>query len=79
VTLAADSLTQAKRIARDRNVSLGTIISEALSEGLRVQEASERSEQILEAYRKAFAGFSEEEMAILDGVILEPVRRKIND
>jgi hypothetical protein len=31
---------------------------------------------VLEGYRKAFAGFSEEEMSILDGVILEPAARQ---
>ena len=48
------------------------MISEAVCEGLRLQTATERSEQVLAAYRKAFGGFSDDEMAILDGVILEP-------
>ncbi|MBZ5623283.1 MAG: type II toxin-antitoxin system CcdA family antitoxin [Acidobacteriia bacterium] len=73
LTLPADSLTQAARIARTRKVNLSTVISEALSEGLRVQAATERSEEVLRAYRQAFGGFSEEELSILDGVLLEPV------
>src|SRR5438046_2439804 len=72
LTLPADSLTEAQRIARTRRVNLSTVISEALSEGLRMQKAAERSEEVLEAYRKAFSGLSAEEMSILDGVILEP-------
>ena len=52
------------------------MIAEALAEGLRVQTAAERSEEVLAGYRKAFSGFSDEEIAILDGVILEPVRRR---
>lgn len=76
LTLPADSLMEAKRIARTRKVNLSAVISEALSEGLRVQAAGERSEEVLEGYRKAFSGFSDEEMAILDGVILEPVARR---
>jgi hypothetical protein len=57
-------------------VNLSAVIAEALSEGLRLQTAAERSEEVLERYRKAFAGFSEEEMSILDGIILEPGRRR---
>lgn len=72
LTLPADSLTQAERIARARKVNLSTVISEALSEGLRLQAAAERSERVLDAYRNAFSGFSDDEMSILDGVILEP-------
>ncbi len=64
---------QAERIARLRKVNLSTVISEALSDGLRLHGAAERSEEVLNAYKKAFAQFSDEEMSILDGVVLEPV------
>jgi post-segregation antitoxin (ccd killing protein) len=76
LTLPADSLTQAQRIARSRKVNLSTVISEALSEGLRAHAAAERSEEVLNGYKKAFSGFSDEEVAILDGVILEPAARR---
>jgi post-segregation antitoxin (ccd killing protein) len=76
LTLPADSLTQAHRIARTRKVNLSTVIAEALSEGLRVRAATERSEEVLNGYKKAFSGFSDEEVAILDGVILEPAARR---
>ena len=75
LTLPAESLNEAQRIARKRKVSLGAVVAEALSEGLRLQAAAERSEEVLEGYRKAFSGFSDDEMSILDGVILEPVPR----
>jgi hypothetical protein len=35
LTLPVETLTDAKRIASVRHVNLGTVISEALSEGLR--------------------------------------------
>jgi hypothetical protein len=35
-------------------------------------QAAERSERVLDAYRNAFSGFSDDELSILDGVILEP-------
>src|SRR5476651_169274 len=49
---------------------------EALSEGLRVHAAAERSVEVLNGYKKAFSGLSDEEVAILDGVILEPAARR---
>jgi hypothetical protein len=52
------------------------VISEAISEGLRVHAALQRSEQVFEAYKKVFSGFTDDEMAILDGIILEPVKRR---
>jgi hypothetical protein len=73
LTLPADSLTLAERLAQARQVNLSTVVSEALSEGLRLQIAQERSEEVLKAYKKAFSGFSHEEILLLDGVILEPV------
>ena len=76
LTLPVDSLTQAERIARSRRVTLSTVISEAISEGLRVHAALQRSEQVFEAYKKVFSGFTDDEMAILDGIILEPVKRR---
>ena len=75
LTLPADSLKEAHRIARVRKVNLSTVIAEALSEGLRVQTAAERSQEVLERYRIAFTGFTDEELALLDGVILEPASR----
>ena len=76
LTLPVDSLTQAEGIARTRKVNLSTVISEALMEGLRKHAAAERSEHILEAYKRAFAGLSDEQTAILDGVVLEPVSNR---
>lgn len=72
LTLPADALAQAEHIARARKVNLSTVISEALSEGLHRHTAAERGEEVLNAYKKAFRGFSDEEMNLLDGIILEP-------
>jgi hypothetical protein len=73
LTLPSDSLLQAQKIAHSRRVNLSTVISEVVSAGLRLENARHRRNQILEDYRRAFTGFSEDELAILDGVILEPV------
>jgi post-segregation antitoxin (ccd killing protein) len=44
LTLPSDSFAKAKRIARARGVTLSAVVSEALSEGLRLHAATERSE-----------------------------------
>lgn len=74
LTLPSDSLAKAKRVARARKVTLSTVISEALSEGLRAHAAVQRSEEVLSAYRKAFSGFTEVDRALLDGIVLEDTR-----
>jgi hypothetical protein len=72
LTLPADALTRAENIARARKVNLSTVVSEALSEGLQRHTAAERGQEILNTYKRAFGGFSDEEMNLLDGIILEP-------
>jgi post-segregation antitoxin (ccd killing protein) len=76
LTLPADSLLQAERIARTRKVNLSTVIAEALGEGLRMHAAAERSEEVLSAYKRAFTGFSAEETPLLDGIWLEDPRAR---
>jgi hypothetical protein len=76
LTLPFDSLAKAKSIARARRVNLSTVISEVLSEGLQLHAAAERSEEVLALYRKAFSGFTDDDLSILDGVILEPATRR---
>jgi post-segregation antitoxin (ccd killing protein) len=76
LTLPSDSLNKAKNIARARGVNLSTVISEALGEGLRSHAAAERSEEVLALYRKAFSGFTDDEMSLLDGIVLEPATRR---
>ncbi len=72
LTLPAESLAEAQRIAHSRKVNLSSVITEALNEGLRLRMAAERRDEVLEKYRKAFSSFSDQEMSILDGIILEP-------
>ena len=50
--LPADCLAQAERISRTRKVSLSVVVSEAVSDGLRLHAAAERSQQVLNAYKK---------------------------
>jgi len=75
VTLPEDSLAEAQRIAHSRKVTLSTVIAEALHEGLRLQKAAAQIEEVLQSYKRAFSGFADEEVSILDGVILKPAPR----
>lgn len=72
LTLPVGSLTEAGRIARARNLNLSAVIAEALNAGLRQRKTAERIDEVLDNYRKAFSGFSPEEAAILDGIVLVP-------
>ena len=76
LTLPAESLAQAKRLAQARHVNLSSVISEALADGLRQHADAARSEEILNRYKRAFGPFSDEEMMLLDGVILEPAGKR---
>jgi post-segregation antitoxin (ccd killing protein) len=71
LTLPVASLTEAARIARARNLNLSAVIAEALNAGLRLRTAAERTDEVLNNYRKAFSGFSPEEASLLDGIVLE--------
>jgi post-segregation antitoxin (ccd killing protein) len=78
LTLPVASLTEAARIARARNLNLSAVIAEALNAGLRQRKAAERTndaertDEVFDNYRKALSGFSPEEAAMLDGIVLEP-------
>ena len=76
LTLPSDTLAYAERVARTRKVNLSTVIAEALAEGFRGQQAAERSQEVLKSYQRAFGDLSEQEMMLLDGIVLEPKRRK---
>ena len=71
LSLPADSQAEAHRLARMKKMNLSAVIAEALADGLRQQTATERSEEVLDRYRKAFSSFTDEEMLLLDGIVLE--------
>jgi len=71
ISLPAASLTAAKRAAKARRVTLSTVVAEALNDSLKQQQAKERAKATFARYQRAFAGFSDEELMILDGIIPE--------
>jgi predicted transcriptional regulator len=76
LTLPVKALSAAERIARARKVTLSVVVSEALEKNLHTEAEAkseiERRMRALEAGRRAFAGLTDEEMFLLDGVIMEP-------
>ena len=74
LTLPAAALRHAERLARARNVNLSTVVGEALERELRNHISEARAEDILRANREAFSGFTEEQLMVLDGIILEPAQ-----
>ena len=71
ISLPVASLTAAKRAAKARRVKLSTVVAEALDDALKQQRAKERAKATFARYQRAFEGFSEEELMILDGIIPE--------
>ena len=70
VTLPAATLRSAKRLANRRKVHLNVIMNEALEEGLRQKLAIERAEDFVERMGRAFAGLTEEELLMVNGIYL---------
>jgi hypothetical protein len=71
ISLPANLLKAAQRTARSRQVSRATVISDALHVGLEAETGEERATRVLDAYRRAFDGLTDEEALIVDGVIPE--------
>lgn len=76
MTLPAGALKEAERIARSRNVTLSAVLAEGLDRVIHDHSDTQRAADIVECYRKAFRGLSEEQTMILDGIILEPEKRR---
>ncbi len=69
LTLPAEFLAKAERMARARKVTLSTVVTDVLADGLRLNASTSSGPEVLKSYKAAFAGFSEDEMAVLDGVV----------
>ncbi len=71
ISLPATSLSAAKRAAKARRVKLSTVVAEALDLSLREQQAKDRAKAAFARYQRAFGGFNQEELMMLDGIIPE--------
>lgn len=73
VILSGSDPERGQETARARKVSVNTM-EETLEESKKQRQGGERAESVLESYRRAFSGFSDEELMILDGIIPESKR-----
>jgi hypothetical protein len=77
LTLPVPTLDTARRLANKRKVHLSVVVNEALEEGLRQKLALERAENFVERMSRAFAGLTEEELLLVNGIPLaEPKTRR---
>jgi len=58
-------------------VNLSTVIAEVVSAGLEIENVRQRSQQILANYRTAFDGFSDLDLMLIDGIVMEPVTARL--
>jgi hypothetical protein len=65
-------LDRAEQIASERRQSLSAVISDLVENALETRDSlAERNADVLESWRKAFAGLTEEEMMLADGIVLD--------
>jgi hypothetical protein len=76
VTLRAAALNEAEEIARSRNVTVSSVINEGLDQYLRNRANAEQRWQAWRAYSESLRGFTEAELMTLDGIIMQPRRRR---
>lgn len=70
LTVPASTLETAKRLANRRKVTLNVVVNEALEEGLRQKLALERAEDFVQRMSGAFAGLTEDELNLVNGIHL---------
>jgi hypothetical protein len=74
LTLPQDLVEQAERLARQRRQTLSAAVAGLMEQSLRSHRLERNSgPNVLESLQRAFAPFSDEEMLLLDGIVMEPV------
>ena len=74
LTLPEPLIEQAERLARQRRQTLSAAVAGLMEQSLRSYRLEQHGgPNVLESLQKAFAPFSDEEMLLLDGIVMEPV------
>ncbi len=74
LTLPKALVEQAERLARQRRQTLSAAVAGLMEQSLRSHRLEPNGgPNVLESLQKAFAPFSDEEMLLLDGIVMEPV------
>jgi predicted transcriptional regulator len=72
LTLPEDLVRKAEQLARQRRQTLSASIAELMEQSLRSYRfKQDNKHDSLDSLRRAFAPFTEEEMLLLDGIIME--------
>jgi hypothetical protein len=72
LTLPEDLVRRAELLAEQRRQTLSATVADLMERSLRSFPARQSGNvDVLSHLRKAFAGFSEEEMLLLDGIVME--------
>lgn len=73
LTLPVDILRDVERFARGRHQTVSSGVASLLQDALRVQPNAETNGRtFLERLQESFAGLTEREQMLVDGIILEP-------
>src|SRR5260370_39066578 len=74
LTLPQHLVAQAERLAKQRRQTLSAAVAGLMEQSLRSYRLQQSGgPNVLESLQKAFAPFSDEEMLLLDGIVMEPV------
>jgi macrodomain Ter protein organizer (MatP/YcbG family) len=72
LTLPEDLVRKAEQLARQRRQTLSSSIAELMEQSLRSYRfKQDNNHSNLDSLQKAFAPFTEEEMLLLDGIVME--------
>src|SRR5579864_4091176 len=73
LTLPQTLIEQAERLARMRHQTLSAAVAGLMEQSLRSYRLEQNGgPNVLESLQKAFAPFTDEEMLLLDGIVMEP-------
>ena len=75
VTLRAAALRKAEQLARERNVTLSTVIGDGLDILLHNHDSARQRQAAWKAYSQSLSGFSQDQLMVLDGIMLTPKKR----
>ncbi len=74
LTLPEPLVEQAERLAKQRRQTLSAAVAGLMEQSLRSYRLEQHGgPNVLQSLQKAFAPFSDEEMLLLDGIVMEPV------
>ena len=75
LTLPAHLLARAETVAAERHVTVSAVVAESLDETLPTRSRRRRGEDVLRLYTECFGGLTDDQLMIVSGIDLEPVKK----